>query len=57
MSAAGAGVSITHQFPEIVSATIGWEYALFKLENEVPDGNSSTSQRFAEEKYLCYYKG
>lgn len=53
MSAPGAGVSVTHQSPEIVSVTIGWEYALFKLENAVPSGNSTMSQRFAEEKRLC----
>lgn len=49
MSAAGASVSITHRSPEIMSATIVWDYALFKLENAVPSGNSAMSQRFAEE--------
>lgn len=29
------------------------EYALFKLENAVPSGNSTMSQRFDEVKYLC----
>lgn len=33
MSAAGADISVTHFSPEIVSSTVDWEYALFKVEN------------------------
>lgn len=44
---------VIHQSYKITSATIGWEYALFKVENALPSGNSTMSQRFAEEKYLC----
>jgi len=36
MSAAGACISVTHQFPKIMSATIGWDYAVIEREKMYP---------------------